>query len=162
MNSLVDQSVIEALYESAQVGVEIDLIIRGICCLRPGVPGLSENIRVRSIVGRFLEHSRLWYFANGNGTDAPAYMIGSADMMPRNLDRRIEAIVPILDPSLQARLKLQLDTLLADNVSAWQLSITGEWTRVVREPSDPIISAHSIFQTQALERASTSSGGRAL
>jgi polyphosphate kinase len=162
MNSLVDQSVIEALYAASQSGVQIDLIIRGICCLRPEVPGLSDNIHVRSIVGRFLEHSRLWYFANGHGADSPAFFIGSADMMPRNLDRRIEAIVPILDPALQTRLKLQLDTLLADNVSAWQLSLTGEWTRVVRGEGTEALSAHSVFQRQAIERAGAASGGRGL
>ena len=162
MNSLVDQSVIEALYESSQSGVSVDLIIRGICCLRPGVPGLSDNIRVRSIVGRFLEHSRLWYFSNGNGTGDPAFLIGSADMMPRNLDRRIEAIVPILDRSLQARLKLQLDALLADNMSAWELSPSGEWSRVVREGGSAPISAHALFQKQAVERAGATFGGRSL
>ena len=162
MNSLVDQSVIEALYESSQSGASVDLIIRGICCLRPGVPGLSDNIRVRSIVGRFLEHSRLWYFSNGNGTGDPAFLIGSADMMPRNLDRRIEAIVPILDRSLQARLKLQLDSLLADNVSAWELSPSGEWSRIVRAGDTAPISAHAMFQKQAVERAGSTFGGRGL
>ena len=163
MNSLVDQSVIEALYDASQAGVEIDLIIRGICCLRPGVTGRSDNIRVRSIVGRFLEHSRLWFFANGSGTEQPAFLIGSADMMPRNLDRRVEAIVPILDPGLQGRLKGLLDTLLSDNVSAWHLSATGEWTRAVRtDENELLLSAHRIFQQQSLERSGLVPGGTSL
>lgn len=158
MNSLVDQPVIEALYEASQAGVEIDLIIRGICCLRPGVEGLSENIRVRSIVGRFLEHSRVWYFANGNGDGSHAFFIGSADMMPRNLDRRVEAIVPILEPTLQDRLMALLHTLLADNVSAWTLAPEGEWARVPTPmESSEKISAHMKLQIQALERSGASS-----
>jgi polyphosphate kinase len=161
MNSLVDQPVIEALYEASQAGVQIDLLIRGICCLRPGVPGLSENIRVRSIVGRFLEHSRVWSFANGNGTDQPAYFIGSADLMPRNLDRRVEAIVPILDPALQDRLHDLLHTLLADNASAWCLDDNGEWQRVQKaSPEEKTIRAHHVFQQLALERSGATVAGR--
>ena len=116
MNSLVDWDLISALYEASSAGVSIDLIVRGICCLRPGVPGLSENIRVRSIVGRYLEHSRI--FAFGDRAERH-YYIGSADLMPRNLDRRVEAVTPVIDPALTARLQEILDVNLADDVLAW-------------------------------------------
>ncbi|HEU4396433.1 MAG TPA: RNA degradosome polyphosphate kinase, partial [Actinomycetota bacterium] len=131
MNSLVDAACIRALYAASRAGVEVDLIIRGICRLRPGVPGISENIRVRSIVGRFLEHSRIWMFANGRGRD---YYIGSADLMPRNLDLRVEVATPVTDPDLAGRLQEVLDVMLADNVQAWELSEDGTWQR--RQPAD--------------------------
>jgi polyphosphate kinase len=130
MNSLVDPDLIDALYDASSAGVEIDLIVRGMCCLRPQVPGLSENIRVRSIVGRFLEHSRIYTFANGAGPGRPAYYIGSADLMPRNLDRRIEALAPVEAPPLQDRLEEMLEVNLADDVLAWVLGPDGSWTRV--------------------------------
>src|SRR4051812_7406514 len=130
INSLVDPDMTEALYAASQAGVQIDLIVRGICCLRPGVPGLSDNIRVRSIVGRYLEHSRIFEFANGNGSDEAAYYIGSADWMPRNLDRRVEAVVEVDDRSLQARLREILEVNLADDVLAWTLGPHGDWARV--------------------------------
>jgi polyphosphate kinase len=127
MNALVDAGVIEALYVASQAGVQIELIIRGICCLRPGVPGLSENIRVRSIVGRFLEHSRLWYFENGG---AEEMLIGSADWMTRNLERRVEAVTPIADPKLRARLRSLIDVWLRDDRQAWTLAPDGLWTQL--------------------------------
>ncbi|HXJ79424.1 MAG TPA: polyphosphate kinase 1 [Candidatus Methylomirabilis sp.] len=115
MNSLVDQALIEELYAASQAGVEIDLIVRGICCLRPGVPGLSERIRVRSIVDRYLEHARIFYFENGGD---PEYLLASADWMPRNLDHRLEIAFPVLSPSLQAQIQGILETQLADTVKA--------------------------------------------
>jgi polyphosphate kinase len=130
VNSLVDPDMIEALYSASQAGVEIDLIVRGMCCLRPGVAGLSDNIRVRSIVGRYLEHSRIFEFANGNGPGEVAYYIGSADWMPRNLDRRVEAVVEVDDQTLQARLREILEVNFADDVLAWTLGPTGEWSKL--------------------------------
>ena len=127
MNSLVDPALIEELYDASSAGVEIDLVVRGICCLRPGVPGLSDRIRVRSIVGRYLEHSRIYSFANGAGPGEPAWYIGSADWMPRNLDRRVEALVPITTPSLQQRLMEVLQVNLADDTLAWTLGPNGDW-----------------------------------
>jgi polyphosphate kinase len=126
MNALVDAEMIEALYRASSAGVEIDLIIRGICCLRPQVEGLSERIRVISIVGRFLEHSRIWYFANDS---KPEYFIGSADWMPRNFDRRVECAVPVEDPRLHVRLMGLLETGLADNRQAWELSPDGSYAQ---------------------------------
>jgi polyphosphate kinase len=132
MNSLVDAPMIDLLYEASQAGVPIDLIVRGICCLLPGVPGLSDNIRVRSIVGRYLEHSRVYVFGNGDGPGRPRYMIGSADFMPRNLDRRVEALVPVTDIALQARLQEILDVNLADDTLAWIMGPDGTWSHVER------------------------------
>jgi polyphosphate kinase len=130
MNSLVDPALIDALYDASEAGVKIELTVRGMCCLRPQVPGLSENITVRSIVGRFLEHSRIYTFANGAGPGRPAYYIGSADLMPRNLDRRIEALAPVEAPPLQDRLEELLEVNLADDTLAWVLGSDGRWTRV--------------------------------
>ena len=149
VNSLVDQPVIDALYRASAAGVQIDLIVRGMCCLRPGAQGLSENIRVRSIVGRYLEHSRI--FAFGDGAAGPVrYLIGSADMMRRNLERRIEAVVPVEAPELQDRLREILDVELADDVLAWELGPDGRWTKVTTEKG---ISSHAVLQERALERA---------
>ena len=128
MNSLVDPSTIKALYKASQVGVQIDLIVRGMCCLRPGVPGLSDNIRVRSIIGRFLEHSRVFYFANGGDEEI---LCGSADWMPRNFFRRVEVIYPVLDPNLRAQLKNEvLLAALADNTKAREIKPDGTHKRV--------------------------------
>lgn len=132
MNSLVDLEIIRALYAASQEGVQIDLIIRGMCCLRPGVEDLSENIRVMSIVGRFLEHSRLFYFQNGGEEEI---YIGSADWMSRNLDRRIEVIVPIRDPALCHSLRVDvLEMMLQDNCQSWDLQPDGKYVR--RRPAD--------------------------
>jgi polyphosphate kinase len=128
MNALLDKSIIKALYQASQAGVEIDLIVRGMCALRPGVRGVSENIRVRSIVGRFLEHSRIFYFQNGG--DEEIY-VGSADWMPRNLYERVETMFPIRSAMLQQRLKQEvLSAYLADNVKARMLKSNGSYIRV--------------------------------
>lgn len=128
LNALVDPEMIEALYAAAAAGVKIDLIVRGVCCLRPGVPGLSEGIRVISIVGRLLEHSRVYWFGNGG---SPEVLIGSADLMRRNLDRRIETLLPIDDPAICTYLKTHvLDVGLRDNVRAWELQSDGTYVRI--------------------------------
>jgi len=131
MNAVVDSQIIEALYAASQAGVAIDLIIRGICCLRPGVAGLSENIRVISIIGRFLEHSRIWMFGNAG---EPEYYFGSADWMPRNLDRRVEVVTPVQNPLFQKRLQSVLDVCLSDNRQAWELRDDGSY--VQRHPEE--------------------------
>jgi polyphosphate kinase len=148
MNSLVDPDIIDELYAASREGTPVDLVVRGICCLRPGVPGLSENIRVRSIVGRYLEHSRIYHFAHGGPEGGPAYYIGSADLMPRNLDRRVEALVPIENPSLQGRLQEILDVDLSDDTLAWQLGADSTWQHVVLGEG---IDTHRRLQELALE-----------
>ena len=131
MNALVDPTTIEALYRASAAGVEVDLIVRGICCPRPRGAGLSERIRVQSIIGRFLEHSRLWMFGNDG---APEYFFGSADWMPRNFDRRVEVVTPVTDPLFQRRLQSVLDVCLSDNRQAWDLRPDGSY--VQRDPGD--------------------------
>ncbi len=148
MNSLVDPALIDTLYDASQQGTEVDLVVRGICCLRPQVPGLSDNIRVRSIVGRFLEHSRVYRF--GADPETAEYLIGSADLMPRNLDHRVEALTPVTDPRLRARLAEMLDLNLADDVLAWELGADGTWTKV---PMTVGISTHRALQELAVARA---------
>ena len=140
MNALVDSGIIEELYAASSAGVQVDLIVRGICCLRPGLPGLSERIRVSSIIGRFLEHSRIWSFANDG---SPEYYLGSADWMPRNFDRRVEAIAPVDHVDLQARLASLLATYLNDDRQAWDLSSDGTWRQ--RKGARPETAAHAIL-----------------
>jgi polyphosphate kinase len=147
MNSLVDQEMVEALYSASEAGCEIDLVVRGICCLRPGVPGLSARIRVRSLVGRYLEHSRIFRFGSDDG---PRYFIGSADLMPRNLDYRVEAITPVEDPAQQRRLEEILRVNLSDDDLAWELGPDGTWTKV---PCTESLNAQVRFQELALARA---------
>lgn len=149
MNSLVDAGIIDALYRASQSGTRIDLCVRGICCLVPGVPGLSENITVRSIVGRYLEHSRIYRF--GSRGRERAYLYGSADMMPRNLDRRIEALAPVTDPDLQFRVDEIFDVIFADDTLAWELGLDRQWRRV---DGDNQIDSHVELQHLALARAS--------
>jgi len=147
MNSLVDAEMIDALYDTSQRGTDIDLIVRGICCLRPGVPGLSENIRVRSIVGRYLEHSRIYRF--GSERRGPRMFIGSADLMPRNLDHRVECVTEVLDSDLKDRLDEILRVNLEDDVLAWELGPEG-WSRV---PTERGVETHTYLQRLAEERA---------
>ncbi len=123
-NSVVDEQVVDALYDASQAGVPVDLVVRGICAVRPGEPGLSEGIRVRSVLGRFLEHSRVMHFVNGG---EPEFWMGSADLMHRNLDRRVETLVRVKDPAVQGQLSSLLDRLLADDVRRWDLDRTGCW-----------------------------------
>jgi polyphosphate kinase len=144
MNSLVDPETIANLYQAAQAGVKIDLIVRGMCCLRPGIEGLSENIRVVSIIGRFLEHSRIYYFFNGGDEKV---LIGSADWMTRNLDRRVEAIVPVDDPGIAKDLYEILGIMLADNRQAWELQSNGSYVQRQAPAGGETISTHKILMS---------------
>jgi polyphosphate kinase len=148
LNALVEPEIIRALYEASNAGVYVDLIVRGTCCLRPGVPGVSDNIRVRSIIGRFLEHSRCYYFHNGGNEEL---YCASADWMDRNFFRRIEIMFPILDEGLKARVLADLDTYLADNTQAWELRPDGEYVRLSRPPEAEPASAQLKLLRQLAE-----------
>ncbi len=152
MNSLVDQECIEALYRASQAGVQIDINVRGICCLLPGVPGVSETINVVSVVGRFLEHSRIYSFHRG---DDAVYYIGSADLMPRNLDTRVELLTPVEDSELQLELEDTLERCLADDTFSWRLDAEGDWTRRTGRTR----SVHRELMERTLQQQASSSAG---
>ncbi len=149
MNSLVDPEIIERLYTASQAGVKIELVIRGVCCLRPGLEGISENITVRSIVGRYLEHSRIYYFGHGDRENAgPSYYIGSADLMPRNLDRRVEVLTPVESQTARDRIDFIARTCLADDVLAWELRSDGTYAK----PAGGQFQSHDEFENNAAHR----------
>jgi polyphosphate kinase len=150
MNSLVDKRCIQALYRASQAGVAVELNIRGICCLRPGVPGVSENITVRSIVGRFLEHSRIYAFER-DGDDR--IYIGSADLMPRNLDTRVELLAPVRDEGLRGELLDTLERCMADNTNAWELDGEGAWTRLTPAAGEPRNAQNELMARHAARAA---------
>lgn len=150
MNSLEDPEMVRALYDASRAGVEIDLIVRGVCRLRPGVPGMSETIRVRSIVGRFLEHARIFHFRNAGTSE---FYIASADWMSRNLDYRVETMVPVESSELKSELEWMLDVQLADNRKAWELESDGRWRKLHPATDEPVRSSQAAFMEHAARRA---------
>jgi polyphosphate kinase len=158
VNSLVDEEVIDALYRASQAGVDVDLIIRGICTIKPGVPGLSDRIRVRSILGRFLEHSRVFRFGDGavpvpdDGPPGGEFWIGSADLMHRNLDRRVEALVRVTDPAARVELDRVMRVAMDDRARAFELRADGTWHR--REPvgDQPLIDPQEALLRRVVDK----------
>ena len=157
VNALSDPGIIDELYRASQAGAAIDIVARAICMLRPGVPGLSENIAVRSVVGRFLEHSRVYHFEAG---DQETYLFGSADLMPRNLDHRIEVVVPVEDPRSRDELNAAFEALLADNAHAWILDASGNWMRLQPGEGERNRATHAVLMRRAKLRARRRSGAR--
>jgi polyphosphate kinase len=158
MNALVDADVIEALYRASQAGVVITLLVRGICGLCPGVPGVSETIEVRALVDRFLEHGRVFHFSNGGKDEV---YIASADWMPRNFHRRVEVLIPIEDPAVKARLLDILALTLSDNVKSWLLKADGSYSRVVPKVGAPLVRSQQRFIDMARDKVKEADvGGR--
>jgi polyphosphate kinase len=153
VNSLVDEQVVDALYRTAQAGVPIDVLVRGMCVLRPGVPGLSETVRVRSILGRFLEHSRILWFANGGDDEC---WIGSADLMHRNLDRRVEALVKVGEPVDVEQLEASLELAMSDRVAAWELGPEGSWHKREAVSGLPLVDYQAVMIKQFQQRSAAS------
>jgi polyphosphate kinase len=151
VNGLTHVEVIDELYAASAAGARVDLIVRGVCALRPGVRGLSENIRVRSVLGRFLEHSRLFMFEAG---ERSTYYMGSADLMPRNLDHRVEVVAPVEDIAIQSELVGTFDTLLADTSASWELASDGTWKRVRPKKEERPRSAQATLMRRARRRVS--------
>ena len=149
MNSLCDKEIIDALYQASAAGVKIDLIVRGICCLKVGIPGVSENITVRSIVGNFLEHARIFYFMNGG--DEEFYM-ASADWMPRNLDKRVEILFPVEDDKIREEVRHILDIQLEDNVKAHVMQPDGSYEKIDKR-GKTLLNCHDYFCEEARRRA---------
>jgi polyphosphate kinase len=142
LNSLLDEEFVESLYEASQAGVKVDLVIRGICSLKPGIPGLSENIQVRSLLGRFLEHSRIYHFVNGGDDE---YWVGSSDLMHRNLDRRVESLVRIERPAHKTSLQEIFDLSLSDETTSWHQS-QEKWVRVAKNAAgEPLQDLQSVY-----------------
>jgi polyphosphate kinase len=153
MNSLVDKKMIQLLYQASQAGVKVDLLVRGICCLRPGIPGVSDNIEVTSIVGRFLEHSRIYYFCNGG--DEEIYL-GSADFMPRNLNRRVEVIFPVKDKSLIRVLRDDiLGTYMKEQAKARYMQPDGKYVRDPNAGKKGALNSQETFIARASKRLGT-------
>jgi polyphosphate kinase len=146
VNGLEDPEMVAELYRASMAGVEIDLIVRDICRLRPGLDGISENIRVHSVVGRFLEHSRVFYFENGRN---PEYYIGSADWMTRNLDYRVEAVTPIEDPDLRRQLKFNLELVLQDNRRRWTMNPDGSYDQQTPAEGEPVLDTQAVLMDEA-------------
>jgi polyphosphate kinase len=157
VNGLTHTELIDELYAASEAGARIDLVVRGLCSLRPGVPGLSENIRVRSVLGRFLEHSRLFIFEAG---EQSAYYLGSADMMPRNIDHRVEVVTPVENVAIQAELAATIDTLLADAAASWELQGDGTWERVRSKKDERPRSAQATMMRRARRRVSLARAAR--
>ena len=150
MNSLLDPRTIQALYRASQAGVEVLLNVRGICALRPGVEGVSENISVVSVLGRFLEHSRIYCFERPGETRV---YTGSADLMPRNLYNRVELVIPVEDEGVKQEMLDILELSLADNTGAWTLDAEGEWTRRTRAPGEPVHDVQATMIERSTARA---------